>query len=270
MITGASTGVGRHAAEYLANRGFHVLATVRKTSDMDAINAMGVSSLTSILLDVTSSVSINQAVESIVDITNKLGLPLVALVNNAGVVTREYPVESMEETEMRRVMETNFFGMFAITKALLPRIRQNKGRIIMISSLLGTFTMQLCSAYSASKHALEAFSDALRIEVRNAGVSVSIIEPGMVKSSIIDNAKANVNEISNIDPIYHHMIESSNTYATQAMKDAETPIVTSIAIYDALTNRHPRTRYLPTKHGLFAIIIACLPDRVRDALFASM
>lgn len=267
MITGASTGIGRHAAEYLASLGFHVVATVRKTADMDAISGMGISTLIPIVMDVTSSESVSAAVQSINAITTSLGLPLVALVNNAGVASRSCPVEALEETELRRVMETNFFGMFAITKALLPQLRTSKGRVIMISSLAGLVSLQLGSAYSSSKFAVEALSDSLRREVGALGVSVSVIEPGWVKSSILDNAKANTDDVD-VHVVYQKMRESYVAMSAKGMAEADSATVTSKAIHDALVNPRPKTRYLPTKDGAVFPFLAFLSDRVKDTLTA--
>jgi NAD(P)-dependent dehydrogenase (short-subunit alcohol dehydrogenase family) len=191
VVTGASTGIGRDAAEYLAGKGYHVFAGVRKQSDFDSIEELRVSekskNLYPLLLDVTSSESIAAAALTITDVARKTGLPLAALVNNAGIGAGT-PVELVSMKTARTVFDVNYFGALETTIAFLPQLRASQGRVVMISSVAGILAAASVSVYSSSKFALEALSDALRREVAGFGVSVSIIEPGYIVSSIVENS----------------------------------------------------------------------------------
>lgn len=136
LISGASTGIGNHAAQYLASHGYTVFAGVRKEKDVQAIRQLNLPRLFPILLDVTKSETCLQAVHNIQQYARDNQLPIIALVNNAGV-SRKFPAEIHDITDIRRVFETNFFGMIQLTQLFIPILRQTHGRILMISSISG-------------------------------------------------------------------------------------------------------------------------------------
>ena len=196
VITGASTGIGRHAAELLAAKGYTVLAGVRKSSDFEEIEAgrragrwPGLRPLT---IDVTSTDSIAAAAEETARVLSSTGLPLVAVVNNAGVTSEIVPLELLRTEEIRYVFDVNFFGALETTRAFIPLLRQHQGRVIMISSGAGKLCSPGFAAYCTTKFALEGMSDSLRLELAPLGVSVSVVEPGFIRTPIIENAKNRV------------------------------------------------------------------------------
>ncbi|MDJ0700817.1 MAG: SDR family NAD(P)-dependent oxidoreductase [Woeseiaceae bacterium] len=177
LITGATTGIGRNLAESLAAEGHFVYAGARKQKDMDELNA--IDNIMAVRLDVTSQEDIDAAVELI----KSEGRGLYALVNNAGV----YAGIEVIQTSMRDldfVMGVNVDGVFRVTKAFAPLVIEEKGRIATTGSIAGIKSNPGGSAYSMSKHAMEAFADSLAGEMEPLGVKVSIVEPGSYKSHI--------------------------------------------------------------------------------------
>jgi NAD(P)-dependent dehydrogenase (short-subunit alcohol dehydrogenase family) len=203
VLTGASTGIGAHAAHSLAEAGFLVFAGVRKEADGEALKANAPTpeareNIVPLILDVTKQEQIDAAVQTVKDtLAAKGGLPLVGLVNNAGVGGGTKPVEFESMDDMRYLFDVNFFGAVSTTKAFLSLLRGGKGRVINISSMAGLFSAPMMTSYCGSKFALEAFSDALRVEVQKHGVSVSVVEPAYVQSAIFgknDAAMAKIKE----------------------------------------------------------------------------
>ncbi len=178
LVTGASTGIGRHLTETLAENGYHVYAGARKDADLAELDA--IDNVTAVKLDVTKQDQVDAAVEMI----KKKGTGLYALVNNAGVggggTVVETPVE--DQTFVYRV---NVEGVYRTTKAFAPMIIESKGRIVTTGSIAGTLSaFPGFSAYSGSKHWIEAFTDSFATEMEPLGVTVSVVEPGNYKSRI--------------------------------------------------------------------------------------
>ncbi len=138
LISGASSGIGRHASQYLADRGYHVLMGVRKQEDFMDIENMNNDLLVPVMLDVTSHSSCLHAVKAAQTLSQSSGLPFVALVNNAGI-SRRSVAEFHNLSDAREVFDTNFFGMVDLTQLTLPLLRTHKGRVLMISSIAGVF-----------------------------------------------------------------------------------------------------------------------------------
>jgi NAD(P)-dependent dehydrogenase (short-subunit alcohol dehydrogenase family) len=177
LVTGASTGIGRKITEHLAAKGYWVYAGARKQADLDSLAALR--NVQALRLDVTRQEDIDAALASI----SKAGRGLYALVNNAGIAT----LGSVSETSMQEfdlLMQVNVYGPYRMTKAFTPLILESKGRITTISSISGILAGRNFSAYSMSKHAMEAFGDALAAELEPLGVRVSLIEPGNYDSQI--------------------------------------------------------------------------------------
>jgi len=179
LVTGASTGIGRHLAETLAESGYHVYAGARKDKDLEALDA--INNVTAVRLDVTKQDQVDAAVEMI----NEKGTGLYALVNNAGVGGgREQVVESSLDTP-RFVYSVNVEGVYRTTKAFAPLVIESQGRIITTGSIAGTISaLPGFSAYSGSKHWIEAFTDSFAEEMKPHSVTVSVVEPGNYKSNI--------------------------------------------------------------------------------------
>lgn len=195
LITGVSTGIGRDCAQLLIRNGYCVIGTIRKQADAESLQAeLGVDFLP-LLLDVCDIEALPGAVAQT---QSWLGSQsLVALVNNAGVASPNGPLAYQPLSEVRAIFEVNVFGLLALTQAFLPLLgaRQGviaRGRIINISSGAGAMVTPLAGAYAASKHALEALSDALRRELRFYGIAVSAIEPGAIRTPLWDKSQSNL------------------------------------------------------------------------------
>jgi len=177
LITGASTGIGRHLAESLAADGYHVYAGARKEKDLAELDA--IENITAVQLDVTKQDQVDAAVAMI----SETGTGLYALVNNAGVGGGGFVVDTPIE-DQRFVYAVNVEGVYRTTQAFAPLVVESKGRIVTTGSIAGTVSWPGGSAYSGSKHWMEAFTDALAGEMEEHGVSVSVVEPGNYKSRI--------------------------------------------------------------------------------------
>jgi NAD(P)-dependent dehydrogenase (short-subunit alcohol dehydrogenase family) len=179
LITGASTGIGEACAIYLAVRGWQVFAGVRK--EADAVRLGAAANVTPVILDVTKPEHIANAVNLIRAKTGSEGLQ--GLVNNAGVAVTG-PLEFLPISDFRRQMDVNFFGLVELTQACLPLLRVGKGRVVNISSIGGRIVAPFLTPYSASKFALEAFSDGLRRELRPWKIHVASIQAGSIDTPI--------------------------------------------------------------------------------------
>ena len=183
LVTGASTGIGRKITERLAADGYLVYATARKEEDLKALGA--IKNVHPLRLDVTESADVAAAVETI----NKGGSGLYGLVNNAGVATVG-TIADMSPEEFDLVMKVNAYGPVRMIKAFEPLLIAQKGRIINIGSISGILASQNLPAYSMSKHAIEALTDSLAVQLAESGVQVSVVEPGNYNSNIGKSALA--------------------------------------------------------------------------------
>ncbi len=192
LITGASTGIGAACAADLARRGFRVFAGVRKDTDGERLKDQS-ADIVPLLLDVTDSAQIAAAADTVGRTVGDACL--AGLVNNAGIVVAG-PLEILPLDELRRQLEVNVVGQVAVLQAMLPLLRKARGRIVNISSVNGRFAPPYMAPYSASKHALEAINNALRLELRAWGIHVSIIEPGATATPIWDKSLAAANALT--------------------------------------------------------------------------
>jgi len=268
LITGCSSGIGRAAAIALHEAGLTVYASARHMESIGELYERGVRTLT---LDVTDEHSMQAAVDTIESEAGAVGV----LVNNAGYGLYG-SVEQLPMDEIRRQFETNFFGLVRLTQLVLPGMRRaGRGRILNVSSMGGRITLPGGAFYHASKHAVESFSDALRMEVRQFGVDVVLIEPGPVRTPWNDVAVASVTiadtGADDPDPYarYKSAVVASFARATSGPMVRFGSSAQDIAnvITKAVTVRRPRTRYLinPVARGLVAMK-RWLPDRVYDAV----
>ena len=178
LVTGASSGIGLKITEVLSSKGYFVYAGARKQADLDRLNAM--ENVQSIKLDVTNWDEINAAVETV----KNEGRGLYGLVNNAGVGVLA-PLIEVDEEELDFIFNVNIYGPYRMTKAFAPLLIESKGRIITISSISGILSSRFFGPYGMSKHANEAFVDALAAEMEKFDVHVSAVEPGNYNSKIV-------------------------------------------------------------------------------------
>src|SRR5215470_16535501 len=195
LITGCSTGIGRATAEYLADRRWTVYASARK---IDAIGDLTKRGCKVLALDVCDDASIRAAVQSVETAEGAIGV----LINNAGY-GQEGAVEEVGMADVRRQFETNVFGLTRLTQLVLPGMRSQRwGKIVNLSSIGGKLTFPGGGFYHATKHAVEALSDALRFEVRPFGIDVIIIEPGPIKTRFGDTATGSLGGLGASDSPY--------------------------------------------------------------------
>src|SRR5215467_9245371 len=285
LITGCSSGIGRAAALRLHDAGFTVYATARRT---DALTDVASRGLRTVALDVTDEQSMTQAVAAVEADAGPVGV----LINNAGYGLYG-PVEQVPMAEIRRQFETNFFGLVRLTQLVLPGMRQRgRGRILNVSSMGGRITLPGGAFYHASKYAVEALSDALRMEVAQFGIEVVLIEPGPVKTPWNDVAAASLSSAApgtaegpgggdaggpdggaapDGDPYaaYKTAVGASFGRAQAGLlgRFGSTPDDIAKVITQAVTARRPRARYLinPVAKSLVAMN-RVLPARAYDSM----
>lgn len=267
LITGASTGIGEACALELDRRGWRVFAGVRSAEAGERLRKHASDRLVPLLLDVTSSEQIAVAAKTIEEAVGDCGL--AGLVNNAGIVVAG-PWELVPLDEIRKQFEVNLFGQVAVTQSLLPLIRAARGRIVMMGSISGKVASPYLGPYSASKHALEAMTDSLRLELRSWGIEVSVIEPGSVATPIWEKARAEADSLSTqitpeMQSLYGEELEQMRR-ATDRLAAKGMPVQKVVgAVLHALTARRPKTRYPvggQTKLALGAFRF--LADRTKD------
>jgi NAD(P)-dependent dehydrogenase (short-subunit alcohol dehydrogenase family) len=238
LITGASTGIGRNMAERLASEGYFVYAGARKDKDLAELDA--IENVKAVRLDVTKQDDVDAAVAMIV----KEGRGLWGLVNNAGVATSG-PVASLEDSDLDFVLNVNVNGVVRVTRAFIPLIVESKGRIVTTGSIAGILSSPGSSAYSMSKHAMEAFTDSLAREMEAAGVRVSVIEPGSYKSRIRRTTVARI--AKNIEASGAELTDDMKA-RMQAAAEREValkePDEVSDAAMHALFSETPHRRYM--------------------------
>jgi short-subunit dehydrogenase len=258
LVTGTSSGIGRHLVGYLADRDFHIFACVRKREDFKKFTDL--ENVTPIILDVTKPEEISGAVE----LVSNYDSDLVGIVNNAGA-GRYGLLPTFSDEDMHLVLDVNTLGPWRVTNAFLPLLFKTKGRVVNISSQGGMFTSKLLGPYTMSKWAAEAYSDTLRDEVEQFGIKVSAVQPGAIVSAIGQNSQAGQQKmfeqtLGEPSPaqlqfeeevrILQARIESKSPPFNENEPESATnrknsdPIIVSEAIYDALTAEKPKRRYL--------------------------
>lgn len=243
LVTGCSTGIGRATVELLAERGFQVFAGVRSEHDAAEIKLLP-GEITPLFLDVTSDDDVNRAIAAI-----RAASPqgLYALVNNAGIGLPA-AVELTTLDELRQLLEVNTVAPLRMIQASLPMLRETHGRIVNVSSMNGTMALPMVGAYSASKFALEALCDTLRVELRPWRVSVSLIRPGQVRTAIFDKARKAIAARLATMPIelrpgYEPMYERAAEFNERGAKSRTSPEAVAQAVLHALTAHRARTHY---------------------------
>jgi NAD(P)-dependent dehydrogenase (short-subunit alcohol dehydrogenase family) len=264
LISGCSTGIGRATAERLAGRGWTVYATARNVDTIAGLRDAGCRLLP---LDVCDEGSMRDAVRTVEEAEGAVGV----LINNAGY-GQEGTVEEVPMDVVRRQFETNVFGLVRLSQLVLPGMRRQRwGKIVNLSSMGGRLTFPGGGFYHATKHAVEALSDALRFEVRPFGVDVIVIEPGPIKTRFGDTATGSLAPFGSDESPYR----AFNALVAQRIHEAyegplaafaKGPEAVAATIEKAITAQRPRSRYAITAaaRGLMALR-RWLPDRAFDA-----
>ncbi len=264
LITGCSSGIGRATAERLAGSGRTVYATARRLDSIAELEGRGCRLLA---LDVCDEGSMQAAVAEVERAEGAVGV----LVNNAGY-SQNGPIEEVSREDVRRQFETNVFGLIRMSQLVLPeRRRGGSGKIVNVGSMGGKFTFPGAGLYHATKHAVEAISDALRFEVGGLGVDVVLIEPGLIKTRFGETAVGSVDSSDSDEGPYAELKRgvarlTLGAYEGPLSRLGGGPEAVARTIERAISTDHPRARYRVTLSA--PLIIAqrrLLPDRLWDA-----
>lgn len=236
LITGCSTGIGRHLAHRLTQSGYTVVATARKVETLDELPAA-----LKLPLDVTLSDSVNQAVACTLQQFGRIDV----LINNAGY-TMLGALEEVSDEQTQRVFDVNVFGALRMIRAVLPHMRkQRTGRIINISSIAGKLSTPVNGTYSATKFALEALSDALHLELAPFGIRVVLVEPGAIKTHFDDTAQSHAQDILlNSASPYQPLYKRSDQFAASMRQNEPGPEAVSQVVEQAMEAFNPKARYV--------------------------
>jgi NAD(P)-dependent dehydrogenase (short-subunit alcohol dehydrogenase family) len=262
LITGAARGIGRSIAEHLASRDWDVVAGVRTEADAAAVTAANPRRINAVTLDVTDGTHI-------ADLSRSLPARLDGIVNNAGIAVNG-PMETVGTDDWRKQLEVNVVGQMAVTRAVLPRLRESGGRIVFISSVNGRLSMPMLGAYSASKFAIEAAADAMRMELRPWHIPVVIVEPAQTDTDMWRTADTMVEETeAGLTPehraLYARHIAGMKKFVPIARRMAADPAKVSAVVEQALTTRRPRARYVVGAGPKAQVaLMTNLPAAVRD------
>jgi NAD(P)-dependent dehydrogenase (short-subunit alcohol dehydrogenase family) len=272
LVTGSSTGIGKACSLYLAKNGLTAIAAVRREENAKALEAAG-PNLRAIQLDIADDSSIAPAATKIAEIAGESGL--AGIVNNAGISVPG-PVEFIPRDGWRKQFEVNVFGHVAVTQTMMPLLRKHvarfgKGsaRIVFIGSIAGRVTMPILAAYSASKFALAAIAGALRMELRNDGIHVCLIEPGAIQSEIWRKGDETASQITADDParaIYGKLIDAVLKTSRESANNAIPAERVAKLVYRCMTAANPpRRRTVGRDAYIAAVLKKYLPERWFDA-----
>jgi len=278
LITGASTGIGRATALRLAGSGWTVLAGVRDTAAGESLAAAPLTPggtgpagrIVPLKLEVTDPAQIAAAADQVREqaaAASSAGLD--ALINNAGIAIGG-PVELLSDEDLHRQFEVNVFGQLAVTRAMLGPLRAARGRIIFTSSIGGRVAMAYTAPYAASKHALEAFADAMRVELSNSGIQVALIEPGSVATPIWDKGRGEADRLTipaELQAYYGHVPAALDKALADTASRGVPPEQVAETIETALSAGRMRARYLVGRDAR-AMLAAkrLLPEHLFDRL----
>jgi NAD(P)-dependent dehydrogenase (short-subunit alcohol dehydrogenase family) len=270
VVTGASTGIGWATTKLLLDRGFRVFGSLRRQADAERLGREFGANFIPLMFDVTDEAAVLAAAREVRAALN--GETLAGLVNNAGIAVTG-PVLGLAADEFRRQLEVNVIGPVIATQAFAPllgadaSLRGAKGRIVMVSSLAGKNGNPLISAYSASKHALEGFSEGLRREMMLFGIDVIIVAPGAVKTPIWSKAEeVDVSAYRN-SPFFPAM-ERIRKFMLELSESGLPPERIAEVIFGALTSASPRVRYQITPNPMQQFMVNVLPKRMVDRTIA--
>jgi len=269
LVTGASTGIGEACALGMARLGYRVFAGVRNEADGKRLVEQAEGDLSPVMLDVTDQEMISEALSSVGDALD--GVPLKGLVNNAGIVVGG-PLETVPLDALRKQLEVNVVGQIAVTQAFLPLLRRGEGRIVNMSSISGGIASPYLGPYCASKFALEALSDSLRMELRHSSVKVSLVEPVSVATPIWDKSLAAADNLAeqvseeSLKP-YQADLDAIKATTAELVKGQLAMEKVVDAVVHAIASPKPKPRYylkLTTRMCFRAMRM--LPQWVRDKI----
>lgn len=267
LVTGASTGIGQACALHLDHLGHRVYAGIRKQAHAEELRRRGSGRITPVFLDVTDQAQVDAAAAQIATDSGKLD----GIVNNAGIA-RGGPLEYLPLAAWREQFDVNVLGQVAVTKAMLPLIRPARGRIVFMGSIGGRVATMMLGPYCASKFALEAIGESLRHELHPWGISISVIEPGAIKTPIWQKGRREADELEQHLPPEARTYYASHIAAIRKDIDMQdrngaSPGKVARAVEHALFSPRPRTRYLVgTDAKIQSIMVRWLPDRAREAI----
>lgn len=268
LVTGASTGLGKEMALYLAERGFKVYATVRDMSGsenlLSAARDRGVN-LRVMPLDVTDRNSIQEVVASIVAESGSI----YGVINNAGIGLRGY-FEDLDYDEIRRLFEANLFGVMEVTRAVLPHMRKARsGRIVLMSSVGGRIGSLGVSAYCATKFAVEGFGESLFMELAPFGINVVLVEPGIIKTERWTINRGLAAGASNPNSPYAAWFSRSEQESDKLVQaSTATPADVASVVYTALTAKEPSLRYMVGRKAKVAVALRrWLPEHLFERIY---
>lgn len=262
LVTGASRGIGKGIVEHLAARGWDVIAGVRSQQDADAVTQLAPQRVSSVILDVTSA-------DDIAALDGSLPDRLDAIVNNAGIAVGG-AMETLSSDEWRKQLEINVIGALAVTRAVLPRLRKSRGRIVFISSVNGRLSMPLVGAYAASKFALEAAADALRMELNPWKIRVVVVEPAQTDTDMWRTADTMVEDLEAGLSAEHRSLYAKHIAGFKKMIPVSQRIAVpaakvSAVVEEALTAKRPRARYIVGLGPKAQVaLMAVMPTKMRD------
>lgn len=269
VITGASTGIGAACVVHLAALGYRVFAGVRKWEDGEALRERAPERIRPVIIDVTDGASIADAAQCVHEETREDGLS--GLVNNAGIVVPG-PLEFIPLERLRQQIEVNLIGQVAVTQAMLPMLRAAKGRIVNMGSISGLLASPFTGPYAMSKFALEAFSDALRMELAPWGIQVSIIEPGSIKTPIWSKSEKMGEDVFGdlgdaARRLYAQQLYTLRDQVGRVGAKGLPPEAVARTVARALMATRPRTRYtIGIDSRVLRLLARWIPDRLRDAI----
>ena len=271
VVTGTSTGIGAATAIHLADQGFTVFAGVRDLKDARALAKQTSGELIAVRIDITDQATVKRAVKKVGDAVGEQGL--AGLVNNAGIV-KPAPLEFQPLADFREQLEVNLVAHLGVTQAFLPLIRLGRGRIVNVGSIGGRVVLPIHGAYSASKFGMEALSDALRLELRQWKIPVSLVDPGATDTAIFGKTLAEIDALEATlgeqgYNVYKQQITAIRKLVVKTASNTDPPLSLAKAIANALTAKKPKTRYLAGRGAKEAAALArTAPDHVKDAAIA--
>jgi NAD(P)-dependent dehydrogenase (short-subunit alcohol dehydrogenase family) len=268
VVTGASSGIGRATAVELARSEHRVYAAARRERELQAL-AETHPGITGLALDVTDPTSVAAARDQVRADTGGGGPDV--LVNAAGVAALG-PIEATPLGEMRRQFDVNVLGALAVTQSFLPDMRARRaGRIVNISSVLGRFTLPGTGAYAASKYALEAISDALRVELAPFGIAVVLVEPGLAATELFEPSTAASLDYTGTKAEYHKLFTAGAGLSAKLSRAAVPSQEVAHTVARAATAPRPRVRYIPgARNSINIKILTNAPTRAVDRIKARL
>jgi NAD(P)-dependent dehydrogenase (short-subunit alcohol dehydrogenase family) len=254
LVTGASTGIGEATAHRLADRGWHVYASVRNAGDAPT-------GTTELVFDVGDPQEIATAVAGIAR--------LDGLVDNAGIAIAG-PLEFLPPDELSRQLDVNVVGQLRVLQAVLPALRDARGRVVLMGSIAGRSALPFLGAYAMSKFALEAMADSLRVELAPWGMHVAIVEPGTIATPIWTKPQRTADALpAEAGALYGERLEAFRRAAAARSSERAAPVeIVADAVEHALTSRKPKTRYLVGPDAKRRARVQRLPDRARDRVLS--